>query len=208
MFEQSKVKSGVFRHIRRFRSDNKGVAAIEFALIVPIMLGLYIMLNETAAGLRAARKVTMTARVASDLTTQLTNVANKERDEIFDFATPVMSPYSSALTSIRITSIRFDNNGKGYVDWSEARGTELSAHPRCMTTDPTTPPHSFGLIAVPAGLRVAGSSVVLAEVSYDYKPVIGYNITGTIKLKDQLFTRPRAGTNVTRTGSPTAPCAT
>jgi hypothetical protein len=45
-------------------------------------------------------------------------------------------------------------------------------------------------------------------VQYAYTPVLGYNITGTIELNDQLFTRPRAGTHVTRTGSPATPCAT
>jgi Flp pilus assembly protein TadG len=202
------IGGGILRRIRRFRSDNRGVAAIEFALIAPIMIGLYIMLNETASGMRAARKVTMTARIASDLVTQLTNVANADRDDIFNAVTPVMSPFAASLTSIRITSIRFDASGKGYVDWSEAQGTALTAHTRCKTTDPTSPPHALGLIDVPAGLKVANSSVVLAEVSFDYTPVLGYNITGTIELNDQLFTRPRAGTHVTRTGSPATPCAT
>jgi Flp pilus assembly protein TadG len=199
---------GIFRRIRRFRSDNRGVAAIEFALIAPIMIGLYVMLNETASGMRAARKVTMTARIASDLATQLTNVSNSDRDDIFNAVTPIMAPYAANLASIRLTSIRFDASGKGYVDWSEAQGTALTAHTRCKTTDATTPPHSLGLIDVPAGLKVANSSVVLAEVVFNYTPVIGYNITGTIELKDQLFTRPRSGTHVARTGSPTTVCPT
>jgi hypothetical protein len=55
---------------------------------------------------------------------------------------------------------------------------------------------------------VPNSSVVLAEVQFAYTPVIGYNITGTINLQDQLYTRPRAGTHVTRTGNPTTVCAT
>jgi Flp pilus assembly protein TadG len=201
---------GILRRIRRFRQDNQGVAAIEFALIAPIMIGLYIMLNETASGLRAARKVTMAARVTSDLVTQLTNVANADRDDIFGALNPVMSPFNASLASIRITSIRFDNNAKGYVDWSEAQGTSLSAHTRCKTTDNLTGNvvNPLGSISVPAGLKVADSSVVLAEVTFAYTPVLGYNITGTIQLNDQLFTRPRSGTHVTRTGSPTTVCPT
>jgi Flp pilus assembly protein TadG len=199
---------GVFRAIRHFRKDARGVAAIEFALIAPIMIGLYIMLNETASALRAARKVTMASRIASDLTTQLTNVADTDRDDIFASVTPTMSPYAGSNASIRITSIRFDAAGKGYVDWSEAQGAALTAHVRCKPTDLQSPPSPLGQIDVPAGLKVPNTSVVLAEVSYAYTPALGYNITGTINLTDQLFTRPRAGTHVTRTGSPTTACAT
>jgi Flp pilus assembly protein TadG len=209
--EQAKPAGrGILRSFRRFRSDKRGVAAIEFALIAPIMIGLYIMLNETASGLRAARKVTMAARVTSDLVTQLTNVANADRDDVFASLTPVMAPFNASLASIRITSVRFDSNGRGYVDWSEAQGTGLTAHTRCKTTQPLSSgvPNPLGTISVPNGLWVANSSVVLAEVQYAYTPVLGYNITGTIELNDQLFTRPRAGTHVTRTGSPATPCAT
>jgi Flp pilus assembly protein TadG len=182
------------------------VAAIEFALIAPILIGLYVMLNETASGLRAARKVTMAARITSDLVTQLTNVADTDRNDIFASLTPVMSPYNASLASIRITSIRFDADGKGYVDWSEAQGTAMTAHPRCKPTQLTSPPSPLGILDVPAGLMVANSSVVLAEVSFTYTPVMGHNITGSIALKDQLFTRPRSGSHVTRTGSPTTAC--
>lgn len=199
---------GILRRMRRFGRENRGVAAIEFALIAPIMIGLYLMLNETASGLRAARKVTMAARITSDLVTQLTNVVDTDRNDIFASLTPVMSPFNASLTSIRITSIRFDANGKGYVDWSEAQGAGFTANARCMTTDPTTPPNPLGTISIPAGLKVAGSSVVLAEVRHAYTPVMGYNITGTIQLNDQLYTRPRSGTHVTRTGSPVTICPT
>jgi Flp pilus assembly protein TadG len=201
--------TGILRRIRAFRRDNHGVAAIEFALIAPIMIGLYVMLNETASGLRAARKVTMAARVTSDLVTQLTNVANTDRDDVFASVTPVMQPFNATLASIRITSVRFDANAKGYVDWSEAQGTGLVAHVRCKTTDDLPGgPNPLGVIAVPAGLKVANSSVVLSEITFAYTPVLGYNITGTIQLADQLYTRPRSGTHVTRTGSPTTVCPT
>jgi Flp pilus assembly protein TadG len=203
---QSQDKGGVLRSIRRFRRDNRGVAAIEFAFIAPIMIGLYVMLNETASGLRAARKVTMSARVMSDLITQATDVTNTYRDDVFAAVTPIMAPFDGSLTSIRITSIRFDATGKGYVDWSDAQGSAMPAHTRCKPTENPSPLSALGQVSVPAGLKVANSSVVLAEVQFAYTPVLGYNITGTINIADQLFTRPRSGTHVTRQGSPTTAC--
>ncbi len=197
---------GILRRIRRFRSDHTGVAAMEFALIAPIMIGLYIMLNETASGLRAARKVTMAARVMSDLVSQATDVTNGYRDDVFASITAIMAPFNPSLASVRITSIRFNDAGKGFVDWSETSGTGFTAHTRCKPTEAQTPPSAYGVMDVPAGLKVAKTSIILAEVKFAYTPVLGYNITGTIDLGDQLFTRPRAGVNVTRTGVPTTEC--
>jgi Flp pilus assembly protein TadG len=208
MIASSASSRGMLRRIRRFRSDHRGVAAIEFALIAPIMIGLYVMLNETASGLRAARKVTMAARVMSDLVTQATDISDSYRTDVFDAITPIMTPFVGTLASIRITSVRFNSAGNGYVDWSEARGSDLPAHVRCKPTEASSSlAASLGTISVPAGLKVANSSVVLAEVQFPYTPVLGYNITGTILIADQLFTRPRSGEFVTRTGNSTTLCA-
>jgi hypothetical protein len=38
-------------------------------------------------------------------------------------------------------------------------------------------------------------------VSYSYKPAIGYVITGTLNLSDQIWMRPRLSDTVTRVNS-------
>lgn len=199
---------GVFRPLARFRRDQRGAAAIEFVLIVPILVGMYFMLNETANGMRAARKTTMVVRVMADLATRKTDITNADRTNIFAAAAPIVSPFGASPQGYRITSIRFDANAKGYVDWSEVSGTGIgSAHARCTPTQ-TGGPSGLSPISVPAGLKVANSSVVLAEALLKYKPAIGWNITGEVSLKDQLYMRPRTTEYVTRNGATPAPCAT
>ncbi len=193
-----------FEAIKRFRQEQSGVAIIEFALILPIMVGLYFMLNETTNGMRAARKVTMVARVMADLSSRPVDISDAYRNDIFDSANPIMSPYDTSLAGYRISSIRFDGAGKGFVDWSEVKGTGYSAHVRCTPAQASTPPKTQ--ISVPAGLKIANSSVILAEVTFKYKPIIGVTITGTIDLADQLYMRPRSGEFVTRNGVALAIC--
>jgi len=192
----------------RFAADRRGAAAVEFVLIVPILIGMYFMLNETANGMRAARKTTMVARVMADLATRKTDLSDADRTNIFAAANPIVSPFSAAPQAYRLTSIRFDAAGKGYVDWSEVTGVGLGGpYARCTPAqgggpNPATP------ISVPAGLKVANSSVVLAEAMLQYRPYVGWNITGPINLKDQLYMRPRATEFVTRNGVAGAACAT
>ncbi len=191
---------GLLRSINVFVRDRRGAAAVEFVLIVPILIGMYFMLNETANGMRAARKTTMVARVMADLATRRADITDADRANIFAAAAPIVSPFTSAPQGYRLTSIRFDTNGNGYVHWSEVTGTGIgSAHPVC------TPAQGVGALSVPAGLKVPNTSVVLAEALLKYKPVIGWNITGEINLKDQLYMRPRTSDYVSRNGNTTRP---
>jgi Flp pilus assembly protein TadG len=197
----------MFGRLKTFFGNQSGVAALEFALIVPIMLGLYFMLNETASGIRAARKTTMVVRIMADLATRPSNLSDADKNDIFVSAAPILSPFPANTGSYRLTSIRFDATGKGFVDWSEVNGTGIgSAHARCTPTEarPTQP--SLIPLVVPAGLKVPNTSVVLAEALVKYTPIMGYNITGEISLRDQLYMRPRIADFVTRNGVTGAAC--
>ena len=51
-------------------------------------------------------------------------------------------------------------------------------------------------MTLPTALKVANTSLIWSEVSYDYKPTIGYVITGTLTLSDQIYMRPRLSDTV------------
>ena len=71
--------------------------------------------------------------------------------------------------------IRFDSTGKATVKWSITRnGTAKS-----------------GVLTIPAALAVPNSQLIFSEVSYAYTPTIGYTITGTLNLSDQMYMSPR-----------------
>ncbi len=210
---KTRRSTGLIGTLRRFRQAQAGVAAMEFALVVPIMFGLYFMINETANGLRASRKVTMVSRVLADLASQSATVDNTYMNDVFAAAGPILTPFDVSKASMRVTSIRFDASGKGYVDWSNISGSgvPISVHQRCTPTEvrspqlpglPTTP------ISVPAGLKIANTSLIYAETYFKYRPVIGWAISGDIDMKQELYMRPRTTEFVTRTGAATTPACT
>ena len=193
--------------LRRFSRDQRGIAAMEFALIVPIMVGLYFMLSETANGLRASRKVTMVSRVMADLASRPATLTDADRADMFASADPILSPFSSTTGSFRVSSIRFDATGKGYVDWSEVQGVGIGPKlTRCTPTEVRPLQPSLTPISVPAGLKIPNTSVILAEAQVKYTPIVGWNITGVIDLNDKLYMRPRASEFVTRNGVTNLPC--
>lgn len=60
----------------RFRRDQRGIAAVEFALLLPLMLMIYMGLVELSRGMRAAQKMDIVAHALSDLTAQILPAAN------------------------------------------------------------------------------------------------------------------------------------
>jgi Flp pilus assembly protein TadG len=199
--------NGILRKLRRFKNHQGGIAAMEFALVAPIMIGMYFMLNETASGLRASRKVSMVTRVMADIATRPNTLTDADRNDIFASAVPVMQPFSASNGAYRLTSIRFDATGKGFVDWSDVTGSGLGGPiARCTPTEsrPTRP--DLTPISIPSGLKVPNTSVIMAEALVRYRPVIGWNITGDVNLQDKLFMSPRTAAFVTRNGVTNPDC--
>lgn len=169
-------------------SDIRGVSAIEFALILPVMMTLLFAGAETTTGLQIQRKVTNTARALSDLSSQQATMSNAERDNILNAAADVLAPFAFANAKIIVTGIQIDILGVARVEWSEARNTTAYAKGKIMS--------------VPLDLKpLIGTTrfLVFAEVKYNYVPAVAYLISGSINIADQLYTFPRVGDTVTRT---------
>jgi len=163
--------------LRSIGSDERGISAIEFALIVPIMITMYVGVVEISHALTVDRRVTTVASVAADLVAQAEEVTEGDITDIFNAATSILQPYSSAPISIILTSVVADENNNTTVGWSRAYNGSAYAKNSDFT--------------VPNGLTQPFSSIIVAEVSYNYTPPIGEFITSTINMTDTFYLRPR-----------------
>jgi len=171
--------------LRRFGREQRGASALEFALLAPLMLALYIGCVEISDGVAADRKVTLTAGTLANLTSQVTTLATADMDNIFSASTAIMNPYTNTV-SAKVSCIKIDAGGASTVQWGTA------------TTGTTA--HSTGeAITIPDNLKTAGviSYLILAEVGYQYVPVTGFSpgfsqIAATgITLSDKMYMTPR-----------------
>jgi Flp pilus assembly protein TadG len=170
---------------RRWRSDRRGLAAIEFAMIFPIMVAMYMGAVETSQVLTLNRKVTTITAATSDLVAQEKTIDNNKIAEIFAAATSMIVPFDETPVSIVVTSVVADpSNGTTTVDWSDARnGT------------PRTPGQA---ITIPAGLIGNGESVIFTEVSYQYDSIIGHFVADGFTIEDEFYAKPRRTLKITR----------
>jgi Flp pilus assembly protein TadG len=176
------------RHqIARFSKDRSGMSAVEFAMLLPLMMTLYLGTSEISQGISINRKVTLTARSLSDLASQPTNITNADMTNILNAASAVVAPYTVSNLKATVSEVTIDANGKATVTWSDTyQGTARSVG---------------STVTLPTALDVANTSLILGEVTYTYKPPIGYVVTGTLTLKDQMYMRPRQSNSVTRSAS-------
>jgi len=181
MKPMTKMWLNLRRSMLDLRKDCRGVAAIEFAMVVPLMLVLFFGTVEFSTAVAIDRKVTTMARTLSDLTSQNKSVTDTQLTNIFNASTGVMAPYSPTPVTSKITQLYIDTNLVVHVIWSVG----------------AVPHKSTEILPVPPALKVAGTYLIYSEVSYLYKPVIGYVMAKDgIDMSDFTYTRPRQSTCV------------
>ncbi|MAN46704.1 MAG: pilus assembly protein [Alphaproteobacteria bacterium] len=166
-----------WRGVRGIRYNEKGVSAVEFALIAPILILLYLGAVELSLLMRVDRRVTSTSSSLGDLTARLAKVTDDDMREMFAAADVMMQPYSARTARMRITSIVDNGDGNARVAWSDAY---------LMT------PYSKGtILAVPDGIISSPGSVIFSEVEYNYDGALGGFLTNDKNLRSQFYLRPR-----------------
>jgi Flp pilus assembly protein TadG len=184
--------------VRRFARDQKGLALIEFAFVLPLMLLLYVGSVAVTMGVTTDRKVTLVTRTLGDIVAQDNNITADESTNVFNAARAILAPYDSSLTVLksRVSSVKILANGKACVRWSRSPN---SGYARTPKSDVTT--------FIPADLRVPSTYLIVPETEYAYKPVVAFNNVGqALTLTDKMFMRPRQSSEVTTDGQDMAAC--
>jgi len=177
--------AGLGRATARLRRDRRGVSAVEFAILLPVMVTLFLGSVEATQGIAADRKVELTAHTLADLSTQYTDINDVAMANILAAGSAILAPYPITSLQEVVSEIAINSQGVGTVVWSNTLGgTALSVG---------------ATVSVPTALAVPNTYLVLAQVTYSYNPAYGYVMTGPITLSDQSFMRPRESDSIART---------
>lgn len=189
---------------RGFRKSKDGVAAVEFALLLPVMISLFFGVVELSLALLCRADVSVMASTAADLISQVNAASNADITNVYAAAGTILYPYydpsnGSAKPTIRLTSVTYDpvtkSTTSGKVAWT------------CMQNGSGTPslptPTVGGTMTLPQALMTANGSVIISEVAYQYVSPTTNVITGPINMTNNFYTKPR---RIPQIAAPPSPC--
>lgn len=178
--EEQAKRRGVMRLLRRFGAQTKGAIAIEFAIILPIMITMYFGVVEISHALAANRKVTMTTSTVGDLVAQFATVGPNTMNGLVTAASEIMRPFNTGGSGqLKVNVYSISNIPAN--DWS------YSPSGQCASGTPQ----------VPAALLASGGSVIVSRVCYDFDSILHRFFAPTTNFEDTFYLRPRQGNFIT-----------
>lgn len=184
--------SSLVARFAALRRNDQGVAAVEFALIVPFLIVLYLGSMEAASLFTVDKRVSSVAATIGDLVSQWDpddgTMPVADLTDYMNASTGILAPYSTTGLKIVVTLVQVKNDGTTKVLWSRANAAG---------TVKTTGHQYAGLGATTEMNLVArGGCVVAAEASYSHLPLLGQVFETAVPLKHTNYFMPRFGSSV------------
>lgn len=184
--------SGVLSAIRSraacFGRDRRAVGAVEFALIAPVLIVLYIGSLEISVAMSVNKKIARAASTIADLVTQETDVNKIYLQTMVDVAKSVITPFKTDAVKVRVVGIKIDSLAKPKVAWS---WDETNKAALAVGSD----------ISIPPELIVKDTFLIRTDVAMDYEmlmilPALKDVQVKTIKMSKTYHLRQRIGDEV------------
>ena len=184
----NRVRALIFK---RFRRGEKGLAAVEFALILPVLVTMLFGMGELSLAVFCRTDITQIASTVADLVAQESTVASSDLSNVYNAANTILYPYypnlSTSKPTIRITSVNFDTTTNsttvGKVAWTCSQAGNGTLSPAARTVNST--------VTFSQPLLSSGGSVVMVEVAYAYASPTTQVIAGSYNMTNQFYTKPR-----------------
>jgi Flp pilus assembly protein TadG len=189
----SKIASMFFGQPRldrlsRLRGDARGVAAIEFAMIVPLMMAMFVGAVEFSQVITVDRRVSQVASATADLIARTKTLDASDMDGVMQVVQELVKPYSATPLKLTVLNVAADANNASdtKVCWSHNFQGGTGSYNRGS-------PYNL-----PAGIVEKGDSVIVTEVKYSYTPLIFNTYLPTGKeLSEKYYLKPRLSSYVT-----------
>lgn len=179
------------------RRSKEGSAAVEFALLAPVMVATFFGLVEGSELISANRRAEKAAAALADVIARYVEVTGEDLCDTFEGVEQLAFPNSPSDLNGRVTSINVDDEGVARVEWSAVNGSAMTAFANGVNISSE----------VPERLRTVSPDqpLVKAEVTLIYRSRFMYFMAPEISLTHEEYRRPRLVNVLPRIGT-TSPC--
>ncbi|MEW5703207.1 MAG: TadE/TadG family type IV pilus assembly protein [Pseudomonadota bacterium] len=172
--------------LHRFRRDHRGSLLVETAFVMPLLVVMILAGVELTRYMLLQQKLDAVAVTVADLVAQRKEISAATVDRIFQATNHVITPFTfGANGAVVVTSVSA-NGGGPVVDWQRIGGGTFSVASAIGT------PGSAATL--PAGFLVRnGENAIVAEVFYNYSPLLRTDFLTNLQMYHRSFFRPRFG---------------
>jgi Flp pilus assembly protein TadG len=194
-----RLRTRVAASIRKFTNSTDGVAAVEFALIVPVMAVLFMGAVEMSQAVTVNRRVTQVGSTAGDLVARFnSNIASTDIQNIMTVSGYLLAPYPKTRLKVDVSVI--SSTSASATDTKQKWVCTYDTSVSTTSVNCTCPNTAYALPAT--GMVTTADSVVIANVSYGYKPNLfnyfmnssftGPKAGGVFTMTETVYLKPRA----------------
>jgi Flp pilus assembly protein TadG len=151
-----------------FARAEDGVAIVEFALIVPVLLLIYFGTVEITSVMRNVRKVDILSRTIGDTLSQRTMPTADEVNDVFQVGPIVLAPFDGTGLQMTVSAV-------GVVGDTETGPLQICSSVAAAGS-PVRTAGAPAPVAVADSLQPKGTRLLLVEISVPYKPVTGSSL--------------------------------
>ena len=173
-----KAVSQILKFYDRLLDCRSGLAAIEFAMLLPVMLILFFGVVESSDALSQNRRVNLAVNTLADLAAQETELLTSDVDGLFSGVTQIIGANNNELTVNLISVIPDPDTGNPMVHWSRDNSGG----------EPYTPGAAFTTLPA-ATLLDPGASIIVAEVTYPFSATITHFVMSEVITFNEIATR-------------------
>lgn len=196
-----KVRLNVLHRAAHRRGGQRGVSAIEFALIAPLMMLMMFGAAEVSQAVSVDRKVTLAASTLGDLAAQTDRVTCASLAQIATVTRSVFQPYTATNPSLVVASVALDA-GTPKVEWSQ----EIDGSGGCANVDNSHSLKVGNSVTVDTDLFATNGGVVVGEVTLQYTSLGTSFLSETTTMRERFYFRPRKSAKLCLTGVTTPGC--
>lgn len=184
-----------FSHLTyRLIRNRSGVVALEFAMVAPVLIFMFLGCYEVTDYIRATMRTDQVALSVAELIARQTSVTNDTGSygagSVTDYcyaAKTVIAPYNSTDLTVNIASYTM-SGGSATQNWGVT----------CPSNDTSAATTGFTPGAPPTGLLVAnGDSVIIVTASYSWAaPDGGLFLQSVRTATETAYVRPRSNATI------------
>lgn len=176
--------------LKAFLKDERGVSAIEFAMVAPLLIMAYLGLAELTLGMMASRRTSHLAATIGDLAAQSESLSDSNITDLWAIGTSMLQPFSTTPLKMRLTEVTMNTSNKAVVVWSKGKGlSDLTA--------------GTVITAITTSQISQGEYLMMTEVQYQYTSPFGDFMPELFpdqrNFKEVFYHHPRNGAAVTKT---------